>query len=73
MAGSAGQECAPGLTPDEAQVVRLVAQGLTTRRIARSLHLSVRTVDRRVGRAMRRTGCPSRAALAVWAARRGLL
>jgi len=61
------------LTPREIQVIRLVAQGLTTRRIARQLQLSERTIDNHVSRAMRRTGSPSRTALAVWAARNELV
>lgn len=64
-----GQDPPVQLTLRETQVVRLVARGLTTQQIARRLGLSMRTIDNHIGRAMRRTASPSRAALVSWAHR----
>ncbi|MCS0602238.1 helix-turn-helix transcriptional regulator [Streptomyces sp. LP11] len=56
---------APGLSPREREVADLAAHGLTNREIADTLHLSPRTVEQHVSRAMRKLSAPSRRALAL--------
>ncbi|GIF01011.1 helix-turn-helix transcriptional regulator [Paractinoplanes rishiriensis] len=56
------------LTQREREVAELAATGLTSAQIARRLFLSVRTVDTHLGRAYRKLGVSSRAALAMLAA-----
>jgi RNA polymerase sigma factor (sigma-70 family) len=63
----------PGLTPREHEVLRLVAEGLTNRQIARRLVLSEHTVHRHVTNLLRKLDVPSRTAAAALAARLGLL
>jgi DNA-binding NarL/FixJ family response regulator len=48
------------LTPREEGVARLVARGMTNRRIAEELHLSERTVTTHVGRILKKLGISSR-------------
>ncbi|MEU0232758.1 MULTISPECIES: LuxR C-terminal-related transcriptional regulator [unclassified Streptomyces] len=55
---------ADGLSPREAEVAQLAASGLTNREIAATLHLSPRTVEQHIARAMRKTGALSRRDLA---------
>ncbi|WP_329500237.1 LuxR family transcriptional regulator [Kitasatospora herbaricolor] len=52
------------LSPRESEVAQLAASGLTNREIAATLHLSSRTVEQHVARAMRKTGALSRHDLA---------
>ncbi|WP_343074829.1 helix-turn-helix transcriptional regulator [Phytoactinopolyspora alkaliphila] len=61
------------LSPRELEVVRLVATGLTSRKVAETLFLSPRTVDRHLSSAMRKLDVSSRAALALAASDTGLL
>ena len=58
------------LTRREAEVARLVAQGLTNARIASVLHLSERTVENHVHNALNRLDFDSRTLLAAWVVRR---
>lgn len=67
--GTAARDVLPalaafGVTAREAEVLELVADGLTNREIAERLYLSVRTVDKHVERLMTKTGRPNRTALA---------
>jgi DNA-binding NarL/FixJ family response regulator len=55
-----------GLTEREAQVLRLLARGLTNREIASDLHLSHWTVKRHLSRISRRLGLSRRVELALW-------
>ncbi|URN14673.1 MULTISPECIES: LuxR family transcriptional regulator [Streptomyces] len=48
------------LSPRELEVAELAASGLTNREIATTLHLSPRTVEQHIARAMRKTGALSR-------------
>ncbi|MFZ4278495.1 LuxR C-terminal-related transcriptional regulator [Streptomyces rhizosphaericola] len=48
------------LTPREVEVSQLAASGLTNREIASTLHLSPRTVEQHIARAMRKMGALSR-------------
>jgi DNA-binding CsgD family transcriptional regulator len=54
---------AVGVTAREAEVLELVAQGLTNARVASRLFLSTRTVDHHVARLLAKTGCANRAEL----------
>ena len=58
------------LTPREAEVTALVAQGLSNAAIARRLSLSERTVENHVSRILIKVDLTSRTALAVWHERR---
>jgi DNA-binding NarL/FixJ family response regulator len=48
------------LTPRQQQVAELIAQGLSSKRIARELGLSIRTVEAQVFAARARLGSPLR-------------
>ncbi|MFD4370172.1 LuxR C-terminal-related transcriptional regulator [Streptomyces sp. NPDC058486] len=52
------------LSPREREVAQLAGAGLTNREIAHTLHLSPRTVEQHVARALRKLGAESRRALA---------
>ena len=52
-----------GITDREADVLRLVAEGLTNKQIAARLNLSPRTVEKHVESLLRKTGAPSRTGL----------
>lgn len=62
-----------GLTGREAEVVSLVAAGLTNREIATRLFISPKTVDRHLRNIFNKTGVSNRAALAAYATRHGLV
>ena len=61
------------LTKRELEVAALVAQGLTNRRIAGQLHLSVRTVETHVDHVLTKLGFNTRTQLVAWAYESGLL
>jgi len=64
-----------GLSRREAEVVRLLAQGLSNEDIARTLVLSVRTVERHVANAYGKIGASGRTARAIataWAIAHGI-
>jgi DNA-binding CsgD family transcriptional regulator len=54
-----------GVTDREADVLRLVIDGLANKEIASALHLSPRTVEKHVENLLRKTGARSRTELAV--------
>jgi len=56
---------AAGITAREADVLRLVADGLANKQIAARLHLSPRTVEKHVESLLRKTGARSRTGLAA--------
>jgi DNA-binding CsgD family transcriptional regulator len=53
------------LSPREAEIVAMAAEGRTNREIAEALFLSVRTVDAHMSRAIRKLGVSSRRDLAA--------
>jgi DNA-binding CsgD family transcriptional regulator len=62
-----------GLSARELEVLGLVAEGLSNRRIAEALVLSEHTVRRHVANILKKMGAPSRTAAATLAARADLL
>ena len=61
------------LSAREAEVLRLVADGLSDREIAERLIVSPHTVHRHLANIRAKLGQPSRAAAAAQALRRGLI
>jgi DNA-binding CsgD family transcriptional regulator len=61
-----------GLTHREAEVLRLLASGLTNRQIAAQLVLSVHTVVRHVNNAYAKIGARNRADATAYTVRHGL-
>ena len=61
-----------GLTEREAEVIGLLARGLQTKQIARTLGISVKTADRHIQNAYAKIGVSTRAAAAVFAMEHGL-
>ena len=61
------------LTSREREVAVLVGRGLTNRQISSELTVSERTIHSHVRNILRKLGLRSRAQIAVWATRRGLL
>jgi DNA-binding NarL/FixJ family response regulator len=62
-----------GLTPREAEVLRLLVHGLSDREIAETLSISERTAGNHVQHAMQKLGVDSRTAAAVFAVRHVLV
>jgi HD-GYP domain-containing protein (c-di-GMP phosphodiesterase class II) len=62
-----------GLTPREAEVLRLVALGLTTKQIAEQLVISAKTADHHVQHIYTKIGVSTRGAAALFAIERGIL
>ncbi len=61
------------LTPRQCEVLRLVANGLTTKEIAKSLFISVKTVETHRGQVMQRLNIHDLAGLIRYALRVGLI
>jgi DNA-binding NarL/FixJ family response regulator len=61
-----------GLTRREADVVRLIAQGLNNRQVARELFVSEATVKTHLNHVLAKLAMQDRAALIAWAWRHGL-
>ncbi len=62
-----------GLSTREAEILRLVAAGLTNRAIAEALTISERTVDRHVSNIYTKLDVSTRAAATAFAYERGLV
>ena len=60
------------LSPREIEVVRLVAKGMTSTKIARTFVISPRTVDTHVDHVRTKLGLHSRAEVAAWASSLGI-
>lgn len=63
----------PTLTARELAVVRLAAQGLSSREIAEQMSRSHRTIENQLNSAMRRAGVNTRVDLVRWAIREGIV
>jgi DNA-binding NarL/FixJ family response regulator len=61
------------LTPRERQIVKLVAEGNSNKRIATILNVSIKTVETHRSAAMRKIGARSSADMAIYAARNELV
>jgi len=76
---AAGQGTAPvralpdGLTEREAEVLRLLARGLSNKEIGKALYISPITVKNHVAHVYEKTGVATRAAAALYAVERGLI
>jgi DNA-binding NarL/FixJ family response regulator len=75
---AAGQPAPPlerpaGLTEREAEVVGMLARGLQTKEVARTLGISVKTADHHVQNAYRKIGVSTRAAATLFAMEHGLV
>ena len=68
-----GQRAVSDLTPEELDLLRLVAAGLESLEIAERLHVSERTAKQRVAALLRRIGVSTRVQAAALAGRCGLL
>ena len=64
---------AGGLSPREIDVLRLAAQGLTTREIAERLIISAKTADRHLQNLYTKIGVSNRAGATLWAAQHHLV
>jgi DNA-binding CsgD family transcriptional regulator/tetratricopeptide (TPR) repeat protein len=62
-----------GLSAREADILRLVARGLSNRDVGRELFISEHTVANHVRSILRKTGCANRTEAAAYALRRGLV
>jgi DNA-binding NarL/FixJ family response regulator len=69
---STDETAAPELTERETEILRLVAKGLTAKRIAERLVLSPRTVGNHVQNTLRKLQLHNRVELTRWAIERGL-
>lgn len=62
-----GQRAGDGLSAREEQVLRLVADGLANKQIARALGITERTVKAHLGKVFRELGVADRTSAALWA------
>jgi HD-GYP domain-containing protein (c-di-GMP phosphodiesterase class II) len=62
-----------GLTEREAEVLGLLARGLQTKQVARSLGISVKTADSHIQHTYRKVGVSTRAAATLFAMEHGLI
>jgi HD-GYP domain-containing protein (c-di-GMP phosphodiesterase class II) len=68
-----GQSSPAGLSPREVEVLRLLAQGLSNKQLARHLFISPRTAEHHVQHIYAKIGVSSRASAALFAMEHGLL
>lgn len=66
------QDAVASLTPREAEIVRLLAQGMSNAEIAEALFVEASTVKSHLTRAMTKIGARDRVQTVVWAHRNGL-
>lgn len=67
-----GDQLPDGLSPREAQILDLVAQGLSNRRLGTTLSISEHTAANHVRSILRKTGCANRTEAASYAYRQGI-
>ncbi|GAA3934430.1 response regulator transcription factor [Actinomadura viridis] len=72
-AGRAREEATAQLTPREEQIVKLIAEGNSSKEIARALFISVKTVDRHRANILSKLGMHDRLQLTRYAIRAGLI
>jgi DNA-binding CsgD family transcriptional regulator len=65
-------EMPAGLSEREAEVLRLVAKGLSDRQISDQLFVSPRTINSHIRNMLNKTGAVNRTELSVWAVEQGL-
>jgi DNA-binding NarL/FixJ family response regulator len=72
---AASGEAAPEdpLTPRELEVIKLIAEGLTSEEIAKALIISHKTVDRHRANILEKLGMRNRVDLTRYAIKRGLV
>jgi DNA-binding NarL/FixJ family response regulator len=70
--GRDGQDVDP-LSPRESEIVKLIAEGLSSREISEILHISEKTVERHRSNILEKLGLRDRVALTRYAIRRGLV
>ena len=75
LAGAASGEAVPEdpLTPREGEVVKLIAEGMSSREIAETLVISEKTVERHRSNVLEKLGMRDRVELTRYAIRRGLV
>jgi DNA-binding NarL/FixJ family response regulator len=61
-----------GLTPREAEILALVAEGITNRQVAAGLVISEKTVARHLANIYPKLNVTTRTAAAAWARRQGI-
>ncbi|WP_112242517.1 ATP-binding protein [Kribbella monticola] len=71
LLGRLGEVAGSGLSPREAEVAGLVAEGLTNRQIAERLVISERTAQNHVQHILTKLGFANRSQIASWTTRRG--
>ena len=71
--GSAGKSGQPRLTEREREIVRLLADGMTSNEVAAQLHISIRTVESHRNNISRKLGFSSIADLVRYAVRNGIV
>ncbi|MFF5258264.1 response regulator [Actinomadura viridis] len=71
--GRAQEEATAQLTPREEQIVKLIAEGNSSKEIARALFISVKTVDRHRANILSKLGMHDRLQLTRYAIRAGLI
>jgi DNA-binding CsgD family transcriptional regulator len=69
VGASAPSAAAPELTTREREVLACIAAGMSDKQVARSLGISIRTVNAHVSNLLRKTRLASRTEAAVWAVR----
>lgn len=62
-----------GLTPRELEVLRLMAEGLTTKTIARTLGIAFKTASCHRSRILEKIGVSSTVSAVMWAIRNGIV
>ncbi|MDY7040067.1 MAG: response regulator transcription factor [Chloroflexota bacterium] len=73
IAAWARGELPAGLTKREIEVLRLMAEGLSNKEIARKLQVTRRTVEFHVGNILKKLGVTSRVEAAMWAREQGVV
>jgi DNA-binding NarL/FixJ family response regulator len=71
--GAAASSADSPLSPRESEVVKLIAEGLSSREIGEILHISDRTVERHRSNVLEKLGLKDRVALTRYAIRSGLV